>query len=356
VGPQGPQGETGATGATGEAGPAGPAGADGADGIDGADGNTILSGTSAPTNETGDVGDFFIATAFSQIYGPKVVPGLGWVQRGMANGDVPPPPPFDVQPNTYYYDKSNNDAYFFDGVTYTEITFTTTALQTPVYNGEEEGTFIVSTAFAPFFYALFQVATVSAWGNPTSIVGAPGQPGQPGTSVRNGVGAPTQFTFGSPGDFYLDTEATVLWGPKPSQPTVEWPAAGIATETVGTPEGGEPGDYAWDAQSGGVLYYNDGGIWVIINTVAGGSNNPTSFDGFDGAYWVNYGTLEVFGPRTSNYWGPSISLIGEGGGGSTDYTPANSLDWEQPGPTTFAQALDRLAAALVIHLGTQIPS
>lgn len=43
----------------------------GEDGEDGEDGNTILSGSTIPTNSVGVLGDFYINTATSMLYGPK---------------------------------------------------------------------------------------------------------------------------------------------------------------------------------------------------------------------------------------------------------------------------------------------
>lgn len=62
--------------AEGQQGPAGAAGAPGAQGPAGVDGRTLLSGTTAPGAGTGANGDFFIDTAASVIYGPKV--GGAW--------------------------------------------------------------------------------------------------------------------------------------------------------------------------------------------------------------------------------------------------------------------------------------
>jgi hypothetical protein len=52
---------TGATGATGSAG---------------IDGKTVLNGTIAPSSSDGSLGDFYLNTATSSIYGPKTA--LGW--------------------------------------------------------------------------------------------------------------------------------------------------------------------------------------------------------------------------------------------------------------------------------------
>ncbi len=94
-GPRGPKGAKGATGAAGPAGPAGAPGAKGdagapgangekgatgANGTSGADGKTVLSGTATPTAATGTIGDFYIETDISRIYGPKAASGVngGW--------------------------------------------------------------------------------------------------------------------------------------------------------------------------------------------------------------------------------------------------------------------------------------
>jgi len=66
AGPAGPQGPQGAAGLAGAPGPQGPAGAAGADG------NTILSGTTNPASSIGVDGDFYINTATSTIFGPRI--------------------------------------------------------------------------------------------------------------------------------------------------------------------------------------------------------------------------------------------------------------------------------------------
>ena len=84
IGPQGIQGLTGGTGATGPQGPQGPTGPTGATGLQGIqgatgatglDGKTVLNGTIAPAVGIGSVGDFYLNTATSSIYGPKTASG-----------------------------------------------------------------------------------------------------------------------------------------------------------------------------------------------------------------------------------------------------------------------------------------
>jgi hypothetical protein len=84
----GPMGFPGAPGAQGQAGVAGPAGAAGANG------STILSGAIDPTPAVGADGDFYINTATSTIFGPRVADtwpaGISLVGATGAQGPVGP--------------------------------------------------------------------------------------------------------------------------------------------------------------------------------------------------------------------------------------------------------------------------
>jgi hypothetical protein len=83
--PQGAKGDTGATGPQGASGPTGPAGADG---------HSVLSGAGAPAAGLGVVGDFYINTTNTTIYGPKTAAGWGnptslvGSPSGAAGGDL----------------------------------------------------------------------------------------------------------------------------------------------------------------------------------------------------------------------------------------------------------------------------
>ncbi len=74
----GPQGEQGVQGAPGMNGSDGKDGSDGRDGDDGEDGNTIRNGPSAPDDSIGLIGDFYLDTSTSTLYGPKA--DVGWGQ------------------------------------------------------------------------------------------------------------------------------------------------------------------------------------------------------------------------------------------------------------------------------------
>lgn len=77
TGPAGPAGPVGPAGAAGPKGDAGAPGSNGSNGSNGADGKTVLSGVSIPSSSLGSVGDFYIRTSTSDIYGPKTASGWG---------------------------------------------------------------------------------------------------------------------------------------------------------------------------------------------------------------------------------------------------------------------------------------
>jgi hypothetical protein len=199
TGPQGPKGDTGAIGPPGVNGDAG------ATGQPGADGKTVLNGTGAPTADQGSVGDFYIDTSASAIYGPK---------------------------------------------------------------------------------------TDGGWGNPTSLVGPkgdkgdPGQPGADGKTVLNGAGAPSSGQGGN-GDFYIDTSASAIYGPKTD---TGW---GNPTSLVG-PKGdkGDKGDTGPQGPPGVT-----GLKWVTVtHTVAPHSNGTDRLtcgsdeQVYGGGAWIENGS------------------------------------------------------------------
>ncbi|HWK05116.1 MAG TPA: hypothetical protein VNS58_15855 [Puia sp.] len=67
----GPKGDTGATGTTGATG------AGGSQGIAGPAGSQIFSGSTAPADTLGNVGDFYINKLADSLYGPKTLSGWG---------------------------------------------------------------------------------------------------------------------------------------------------------------------------------------------------------------------------------------------------------------------------------------
>lgn len=79
-GAPGTPGANGLPGTPGAKGDPGAPGAPGTDGTNGTDGKTMLSGTATPNAAIGTLGDFYIETDVSKIYGPKAASGAngGW--------------------------------------------------------------------------------------------------------------------------------------------------------------------------------------------------------------------------------------------------------------------------------------
>lgn len=99
---------------------------DGLPGDDGDDGTTVLNGTTVPADTLGALGDFYLNTTSSTLFGPK---------------------------------------------------------------------------------------TADGWGTGTSLEGDTGASGIDGNTILNGAVAPDE-TVGTEGDFYLDTTASTIYGPK----------------------------------------------------------------------------------------------------------------------------------------------
>lgn len=192
TGPQGPAGPKGDTGATGPAGPvgatgaAGPAGATGPAGPAGADGKTVLNGTGVPASTVGNDGDFYLDTQADVLYGPKA--GGSWPANGVslvgATGATGPAGPAGL----------------------------------PGPQGQTGATGPAGPQGVP---------------GPQGLTGPQGPAGANGNTVLHGTGAPG-VSVGNDGDFYLDTAADVLYGPKAGG---GWPVNGVSL--VGAP--GSPG-------------------------------------------------------------------------------------------------------------------
>jgi hypothetical protein len=62
------------------------------------------------------------------------------------------------------------------------------------------------------------------WPGAPGTPGAPGPAGANGNTILNGIGPPAS-TLGNNGDFYIDTAAMAIYGPKASG---AWPARGVS--------------------------------------------------------------------------------------------------------------------------------
>lgn len=104
--------------------------------------------------------------------------------------------------------------------------------------------------------------------------------------VHSGNGAPIDFTIGHDGDFYVDTSANQIYGPR---------LKGIWGSPVNL--SGTPGISG--ARGAGIL---------------SGKGVPTLFDGSFGDFYIDLDTYKIYGPKSfENIWGNGTSLIGPTG-------------------------------------------
>lgn len=153
--------------------------------------HTILHGTTPPADALGSVGDFYIDTKAHAIYGPKR--SSGWPAavsligpRGTSGGSG----------------ATGNTVLNGSGP--------------PSASIGKNGDFYIDT----LAQVIYGPKAGGAWpaGHPLT-----GPQGSAGATILNGSGAPAN-SLGSDGDFYIDTTAHSLYGPKAAG---AWPGSGV---------------------------------------------------------------------------------------------------------------------------------
>ena len=205
--------------------------------------NTILSGSTAPTATIGNVGDYYIDLTSVNLYGPKTAEGWGnpISLRGLQgqngtdgqNGQDAPIP--HIGDDGYWYigntkttvkAQGNNGADGQNGVTPTiseDGYWIVNGQKTNVKAKGEKGNDGQNGADAPkpnikdgYWYI----------GNVNTNIKAKGErglPGKDGSKIYAGQGKPN--TQGVEGDYYIDTEDKIFYGPKTN---TGWPSTGIS--------------------------------------------------------------------------------------------------------------------------------
>ena len=133
-------------------------------------------------------------------------------------------------------------------------------------------------------------------------------------TILNGSGTPASG-LGNNGDFYIDTDNNLIFGPKTSG---AWGSGtsirGGILSGSGVPASGlgEDGDFYIDTSADEVYGPKSGGSWgsgtsmVGSNgsdgkTILNGVVDPTT-EGVDGDFYINTATMEIFGPKASGSW------------------------------------------------------
>ena len=288
TGLQGSTGATGAQGIQGVTGATGSQGATGSTGAVGADGKTVLNGSGVPSSGLGNNGDFYLNTSASTIYGPKTAGAWGSATSLVgATGAA-----------------GATGAQGIQGIQ----------------------------------------GTTGATGSQgaTGSTGATGSAGIDGKTVLNGAGTPSAG-LGVNGDFYINTSASTIYGPKASgawgSPTSLVGSTGAtgaqgiqgttgAQGSVGaTGATGAQGTQGIQGATGSAgATGSTGAAGADGKTVLNGSGAPSAGLGVNGDFYVNTAASTIYGPKASGAWGSATSLVGATGatGATAPLTPAVS--------------------------------
>jgi hypothetical protein len=148
-------------------------------------------------------------------------------------------------------------------------------------------------------WEIYGPKTLGSWGSATSLRGADGTDGN---TVLYGTAAPT--TEGVNGDFYIRTTTNYIYGPKAGG---VWPAG---TSLVG-PQGAAGADGADGADGAAGADGTDG------NTVLYGTAAPTT-EGVNGDFYIRTTTNYIYGPKAGGVWPAGTSLVGPQGAAGAD--------------------------------------
>ena len=268
TGPQGIQGITGDTGATGPTGPAGPTGPTGPQGIQGIQGDTGAAGPTGPTGPQGIQG----IQGDTGATGPRGYSVLGGAVDPTTEG-------ID---GDYYINTTSYDIF---GPKAAGVWGTGTTLVGP------QGPQGIQGPTGP-----------TGPEGPQGPAGSNGTNGTDGKTVLSGAVAPT--TEGVDGDFYIDTVANLIYGPKSGT----W---GTGTSIVG-PQGiqGDQGPQGIQGLTGDTGAAGSNG--TDGKTVLSGIVAPTT-EGVDGDFYIDTVANLIYGPKASGVWGAGTSIVGPQG-------------------------------------------
>ena len=228
------------------------------------------------------------------------------------------------------------------------------------------GDFYIDTAIWTIYGPKTSLTSTTWPTSGTSLIGPQGAQGIPGTdgkTIRHGSGAPNGIVSGVVGDFYLDTETYILYGPKISATATTWPTSGTlligATgadgadgktiqNRTGTPNGvvsGAVGDfylntstyilYGPKTSSSSTTWPTSGTLLIGAvgadgKTIRNGTGAPNgTVTGSVGDFYIDTATWTIYGPKvssTSTVWPISgTSLIGPQGNTGASGTDGKTI-------------------------------
>ena len=342
VGPQGLQGLKGDTGATG---PQGPAGTNGLNGTNGTNGNTVLNGSGTPSAGIGSIGDIYLDTASNTIYGPKTTNGWG------SGTSIVGAKGISGLPNFGQYASITNDTTnqaLVDGYIMNVVGGTTRGEKGYINLGTNSTNLNINFASESGYYGGTTTATTPVpAGYYYSVSGSSRAYWLPvvkgalansfGTLI-SGSGAPAASN-GVVGDLYYDTNSISFYGPKTTngwgpQTSVVGPQGPAGTNGINGANGatGPQGPQGLQGPQGPIglsgpagptgatgpagangLNGSNGLNGTNGNTILSGGTAPSNSFGVTGDYFINTNANLIYGPKATNGWISSNSLVGPQG-------------------------------------------
>lgn len=160
---------------------------------------------------------------------------------------------------------------------------------------------------------------------PQGEKGDQGIPGKDGSSVLSGRGVPAA-SLGKDGDFYIDLQAGILYGPKASN---AWTNSFSMVGKDG--EKGQDGADGEDGANGQPGANGKDGAKMIS-----GQWRPSLDDGEVGDFYFETTNALMYGPKTANTWGDPVSLRSSSAGArAIIYRNIQTLD-DSNGQTAYS--------------------
>jgi hypothetical protein len=235
------------SGGTGTQGPQGPSGPQGAQGAKGNPGSQILNGSGAPAAGLGNSGDYYLDKTGYFLYGPKTANGWGTpvLLRG-AQGPQGPAGPAGIPGSQIFSGTGapasnlgiNGDFYLDKNTGNFYGPKTSSGWGTPISLKGSGGTGTVGPQGPQGPSGPAGPAGPAGPRGPsgatgpqgpqgaTGNTGAAGAAGAAGSQIYSGAGTPPGGV-GKTGDYYIDTEHAVIYGPKTAG---GWPATGLSLQ------------------------------------------------------------------------------------------------------------------------------
>jgi len=296
-GPQGIPGPLGTAGAQGAPGAVGPAGQDG---------SIIYSGVGAPATSLGKNGDYYLDDNTGNLYGPKTASGWGTPlslkgsgsSQGPAGPQGPQGPQGPPGPQGPQGPPGSQGPQGPAGAAGTPGSKIYSGTGAPAASLGNNGDFYLDKQT----YLLYGPKTNNAWGTPILLQGAQGiqgpqgPAGVPGSQIYSGNGAPSA-NIGNTGDYYLDKSTGNFYGPKT---TSGW-GNPISLKGANGAQG-PPGPQGPQGSQG-----SQGAAGTPGSQIYSGAGAPPSTTGIVGDYYIDTNHAIIYGPKTAAGW-PATGL------------------------------------------------